>query len=341
MATRDGRGQWVLRAGLPQWAEPPLEEPVEETEAPASACGALATAKAFADASAERDPEALLEALAEAAVLHVPSLSGASAPSAEFRRHSGAAAIRDWYLADTRTHDVATCELLGQAHGALPRIASARVARSDGAIDWLQLENGADGWRVRHVLRDREAAEAEESVDRELRAACHDYVEAFYSTDPGRLAGCVRADLAKYGFESGAADSGAVMSRLDAERIASVAFAGGRPQPALEAAVVLARGSGSAMVRLAAAWGIDDLTLVKTPEGWRIAQALWQSWPLEVGVTLPGIDPAQADSQTCRFSGKPIAADSLTLYRGRVVGFCNPGCRDKFAAAPLEYGKRR
>ena len=36
----------------------------------------------------------------------------------------------------------------------------------------------------------------------------------------------------------------------------------------------------------------------------------------------------------CPHSGKPVAADSLTQYRGFTVGFCNPGCRDDFAAAP-------
>lgn len=40
---------------------------------------------------------------------------------------------------------------------------------------------------------------------------------------------------------------------------------------------------------------------------------------------------------TCIFSGKPIQADSLTLYRGKVVGFCNPHCRDDFAAEPEEF----
>ena len=35
----------------------------------------------------------------------------------------------------------------------------------------------------------------------------------------------------------------------------------------------------------------------------------------------------------CPWSGKPVAEDSLMLYRGKVVGFCNPGCRDKFASA--------
>lgn len=38
-------------------------------------------------------------------------------------------------------------------------------------------------------------------------------------------------------------------------------------------------------------------------------------------------------NQTCPWSGEPVSADSLTVYRGKVVGFCNPGCRDKFAAA--------
>lgn len=37
-------------------------------------------------------------------------------------------------------------------------------------------------------------------------------------------------------------------------------------------------------------------------------------------------------NQFCPRSGKPVVADSLTTYRGLVVGFCNQGCRDDFAA---------
>jgi hypothetical protein len=40
-----------------------------------------------------------------------------------------------------------------------------------------------------------------------------------------------------------------------------------------------------------------------------------------------------AINTACPWSGKPIREDSLTTYRDAVVGFCNPGCRDKFAAA--------
>jgi hypothetical protein len=40
---------------------------------------------------------------------------------------------------------------------------------------------------------------------------------------------------------------------------------------------------------------------------------------------------------TCPWSGDPVSEDSLTLYRGEVVGFCNPGCRDKFVEASAAF----
>ena len=47
-------------------------------------------------------------------------------------------------------------------------------------------------------------------------------------------------------------------------------------------------------------------------------------------------DPLRLDdcvNTHCPWSGDPVSADSLTLYQGKVVGFCNPGCRDKFETA--------
>lgn len=38
-------------------------------------------------------------------------------------------------------------------------------------------------------------------------------------------------------------------------------------------------------------------------------------------------------NEVCPWSGNPVASDSLVRYRGHVVGFCNTGCRDKFASA--------
>ena len=39
----------------------------------------------------------------------------------------------------------------------------------------------------------------------------------------------------------------------------------------------------------------------------------------------------------CPWSGDPVSEDSLTLYQGKVVGFCNPGCRDKFEKATAAF----
>ena len=42
-------------------------------------------------------------------------------------------------------------------------------------------------------------------------------------------------------------------------------------------------------------------------------------------------------NDVCPWSGEPVQADSLTVYRGKVVGFCNKACRDKFDAAARAF----
>ena len=42
-------------------------------------------------------------------------------------------------------------------------------------------------------------------------------------------------------------------------------------------------------------------------------------------------------NDVCPWSGKPVSADSLMLYKDKVVGFCNTGCRDKFEAATRAF----
>lgn len=44
-----------------------------------------------------------------------------------------------------------------------------------------------------------------------------------------------------------------------------------------------------------------------------------------------------AVNQTCPWSGEAVSADSLTIYKGSVVGFCNTGCRDKFEKAVMHF----
>jgi len=50
-----------------------------------------------------------------------------------------------------------------------------------------------------------------------------------------------------------------------------------------------------------------------------------------------GLKLEDAVNETCPWSGEPVSADSLTLYQGRVVGFCNTGCRDKFEKAVRHF----
>lgn len=52
---------------------------------------------------------------------------------------------------------------------------------------------------------------------------------------------------------------------------------------------------------------------------------------------MTGLRLEDAVNQVCPWSGKPVSADSLTTYRGQVVGFCNPGCRDKFDVAARAF----
>jgi len=49
------------------------------------------------------------------------------------------------------------------------------------------------------------------------------------------------------------------------------------------------------------------------------------------------LDIADCINEICPWSGKPVQADSLTEYNDRIVGFCNPGCRDKFAQAVRHF----
>ena len=54
-------------------------------------------------------------------------------------------------------------------------------------------------------------------------------------------------------------------------------------------------------------------------------------------VSADRLDISDCINETCPWSGKPVSGDSLTRYGGQVVGFCNPGCRDKFDTATRHF----
>lgn len=53
--------------------------------------------------------------------------------------------------------------------------------------------------------------------------------------------------------------------------------------------------------------------------------------------TEPELSLENCVNEVCPWSGDPVDAGSLTRYQGHVVGFCNPGCRDKFEAATAHF----
>jgi hypothetical protein len=57
------------------------------------------------------------------------------------------------------------------------------------------------------------------------------------------------------------------------------------------------------------------------------------------GMVETPLDIENAVNETCPWSGKPIAADSLTIYREAVVGFGSPDLRDRFEAAIKHFDK--
>ena len=88
-------------------------------------------------------------------------------------------------------------------------------------------------------------------------------------------------------------------------------------------------------------WLKNSLAEAQQEEGGNKAVAATSAVMTKRMEPMPDADLRIEDAinETCPWSGKPIAADSLTLYRGQVVGFCNPGCRDKFEAAIDHFEK--
>ncbi|MEM9734806.1 MAG: glutathione S-transferase [Pseudomonadota bacterium] len=52
---------------------------------------------------------------------------------------------------------------------------------------------------------------------------------------------------------------------------------------------------------------------------------------------MKSLNIADCINETCPWSGEKVSQNALTLYRGKVVGFCNTGCRDKFEKATEQF----
>ncbi|HEU0223598.1 MAG TPA: glutathione S-transferase family protein [Paracoccaceae bacterium] len=57
-------------------------------------------------------------------------------------------------------------------------------------------------------------------------------------------------------------------------------------------------------------------------------------WPGPAALPARAVSGVRAENTHCPYSGKPVATDSFAEIQGRVIGFCNPFCRDKTVADP-------
>jgi hypothetical protein len=231
----------------------------------------------------------------------------------------------------------ATAELLD----ALPRIACARITIAD-VVHYAQMTLDDGAWRVRQILRVEARPTAARSEDEALLRAGRDYLAAFFELKPALLETAIHPSLAKYGYYGTNGDSAAMrgmaMERAQLIDLASKLFAKKPPTPDMPQHVeVVDRGSDAGLVRVFGPWGVDLMVVARIGEHWQAVAILWQSPPSEIGFTVAGLASERAVRTTCPFSGRAITADSLCLYKNRVVGFCNPGCRDKFARDPKAW----
>ena len=52
---------------------------------------------------------------------------------------------------------------------------------------------------------------------------------------------------------------------------------------------------------------------------------------------IPVLSLAACVNDVCPWTGKPVSAEALTLYKGRVIGFADRASRDAFLSAIVAF----
>jgi hypothetical protein len=116
-----------------------------------------------------------------------------------------------------------------------------------------------------------------------VRQAALDYVEALYQVDSMRVVRSVHPDLVKYGYYSrDGTYRGTPMNYSELKQLAANWNRNPQrvdPDTARKAVTVFEVLDKTASARITAHWGRDYMHLVKTDDGWKIRQILWQSHP--------------------------------------------------------------
>jgi hypothetical protein len=115
-------------------------------------------------------------------------------------------------------------------------------------------------------------------TDRVAVESCvRDYYEGWFTADAARMARAVHPALAKRSFGQGRDHAPILDETTAAEMIEGTAAGEGRIRAGEQLDIRIAElGAGIASVNVFAEHYVDLLHLVRTPEGWRIINALWR-----------------------------------------------------------------
>lgn len=110
-----------------------------------------------------------------------------------------------------------------------------------------------------------------------IEAVVRDYYEGWYTADATRMARALHPALAKRSFGQGR-DRAPELDETTAEEMIEGTAAGvGRARAGDELDIRIAElGGGIASVNVYADHYVDFLHLIRTPDGWRIVNALWR-----------------------------------------------------------------
>ena len=118
-----------------------------------------------------------------------------------------------------------------------------------------------------------------------VKAACYDYVNAFYNADPSLAYRSVHPTVRKTGFHFNAElKTYSEQLEMPFEQLVSLAKSwNSTGQQADEntpkEVEVFEVADKTAMAKVTAVWGIDYISLMKTEGKWMIVNVLWQSPP--------------------------------------------------------------
>lgn len=110
-----------------------------------------------------------------------------------------------------------------------------------------------------------------------IRTTVRDYYEGWFGADADRMRRALHPALAKRAYGQGR-DRAAVLDETTAEEMVAATAAGmGRARGGGDLDIRIAEvGAGIASVNVFAEHYVDFLHLVRTPDGWRIVNALWR-----------------------------------------------------------------